>query len=388
MRVGFLIDEWRPDRGGAERALAAFAAHLVERGHEVHAFAREADPAAPGEAHLVRASGATRAKRERRLARALVDAAGEAGCDATVGVRHLERVDLYWPHDGAHRETLQAQRRARGRSPEPRWPGRHRAFLELEAQLLAEGGARVVACVSELVRRELAEHYPACADRLRAAPNGVDLRRFHPDRRMDRGWHLRGALEVDARTPLFAFAGADGVRKGLPTLLEALAGMTGERWKLVVAGVRHPARWRRIARARGLDDGRVLVVEPQDAAALFAAADVTVLPTWRDACGLVVLESLAAGTPVVTTAAAGAAEAVRTPAAGTVLPEPGDPAALRAALDEQRDRVARDTVDRTAVRACVTDRAHGTWMATLEACLLEATGAPEPGTGGYGPRGF
>ena len=33
MRVGFLIDRWQPERGGAERALAAFLTRSQERGH-------------------------------------------------------------------------------------------------------------------------------------------------------------------------------------------------------------------------------------------------------------------------------------------------------------------------------------------------------------------
>jgi len=50
------------------------------------------------------------------VARALVAAAAAAGCEVTIGIRHLERVDLYWPHDGMHAATLAAQGRARGRA--------------------------------------------------------------------------------------------------------------------------------------------------------------------------------------------------------------------------------------------------------------------------------
>ena len=66
--------------------------------------------------------------------------------------------------------------------------------------------------------------------------------------------------------------------------------------------------------------------------ALAAAYDLAVLPTWRDTSGLVVLEALASGTPVVTTARAGAAEALSDPRAGTVLARPGDVEALAAAI--------------------------------------------------------
>jgi hypothetical protein len=144
VRVGFLIDRWQPDRGGAERAMADLAAWLAERGHEP----RVLDVRAP--------FALTRGRRARALGQALVSAAQEAGCDVTVGIRHLPRVDLYWPHAGSHAEALRGARSARaGRllAPEEvRAGGRHRTFLEMERELLEGGGARRIACVS----RELA----------------------------------------------------------------------------------------------------------------------------------------------------------------------------------------------------------------------------------------
>jgi hypothetical protein len=53
MRIGFLIDRWRPDRGGAERAMADLASWLADRGHDVRAFAIEGD--GPGTLDLARA---------------------------------------------------------------------------------------------------------------------------------------------------------------------------------------------------------------------------------------------------------------------------------------------------------------------------------------------
>ena len=95
MRVGFLIDRWEENRGGAERALANLARHLEGRGVEVLAFACRAARGAPGRFVPVRAGGWTRAASERALGHALVDAADAAGCDVTIGIRHLPRVDVF-----------------------------------------------------------------------------------------------------------------------------------------------------------------------------------------------------------------------------------------------------------------------------------------------------
>lgn len=361
-RVGFLIDRWDPNRGGAERALARLADRLDERGWEVHVFASSSRGTLPGDFHRIEGRGWTRARRERSLANRLVGAAEELGC-VTVGIRHLSRVDLYWPHDGSPWESLLARRRATGRS-EPEAPyGRHRLFVELERDLLERGGARRVACVSTLVRDELARLYPACADRLVLAPNGVDRARFHP-RLRQRAEELRRAWGLGA-DPVLLFAGADGERKGLGPLLTALAACREEPWRLVVAGVRHPKRWEKAAWRAGLGPGRVHFVAHTDPTELFSVADLTLLPTWRDTCGLVLLESLSTGVPVITTRHAGASELLADDRAGEVLPSP-DPEAWAEAVRRWLSRLRAGGVDHDAVRASTTERDEVEWLRGME----------------------
>ncbi len=404
LRVGFLLDHWRPSRGGAEAALADLAGHLAGRGARVVVIAAGAEPSslpANGRYLRVRARGLTRARRERELARALV-AAARAACDVTIGVRHLPEVDLYWPHGGSYRASLAARRAARGRTLETEPRGRHRVFLELERELF-EGGAafggaerRVasaqvaaaaggrggdapcglrarapraqrIVCVSELVRAELAAAYPNAAERLVVVENGVDLERFHPRERATRGALLRRSLGVPAGMPLVAFSAREPRLKGLPELLAALADLRGRGWFLLAAGMKDASAWRRAAAALGIERARCAFLPEVDAVALAAGADLVVLPTWRDTSSFVVLESLACGTPVVTTTRAGASTAVG-PQAGSVI-EAGDHAALCAELDGWLARAAG--VEREAVRACVLERDRGRWLTRLAELVLQ-----------------
>jgi len=308
--------------------------------------------------------GLTRGRRERALGEALVAAAQEAGCDVTVGIRHLPRVDLYWPHAGSHAAALRGQRSARaGRLLAPEEvpvSGRHRSFLEMERGLLDGGGARRIACVSNLVLRELAAAYPRASERLVHVPDGVDTERFHP-----RG---RG---TDSRIPFLGFSARQPELKGLRAIFEALAGMLSRPWMLLVTGPRDGARWEKLAGASGLPPDRVCVVPEMHPVAFASGIDILLHPTWRDACGLVVLEALACGTPVVTTAQAGAAEVITSEEQGTVLHDPGDVAALRSAIADRLSRLGSEPVDREKVRSAVLDRDRATWLAALESILLD-----------------
>jgi len=72
----------------------------------------------------------------------------------------------------------------------------------------------------------------------------------------------------------------------------------------------------------------------------FAQADLFILPTYADCLAVVLMEATAAGLPVITTDVGALSEAV-TPGASGLLIEPGNAAALRAAVAALVDDSAR-----------------------------------------------
>lgn len=370
LRVGFLIDRWDPRRGGAERVLATFAAWLEARGHEVLAFALEGPrpgDTAPGTFIPVRTHGWTRSSREFRLARALSESAREMNCDVTVGVRHLSRVDLLWPHGGSHAATL----RALGK----RALGRHRAFLKLENQAVADGGARRVICVSELVRQEMLDFYPSSAGRLALVPNGLDESRFEGVDRESARRELLAASGGPGRQPIVTFVGRNPQLKGLPLLFKALARLRERPWRMVVAGPSDAERWRRRG-VKVLGEGaRLHVAADMDPLTLAAGSDLLVLPSKRESCGLVVLEALAAGTPVLVSSAVGAKEVLTDAQQGAVFSNKIKAGELAQLISEQLDRIELGMVDRAIVRRAVAGRGLAEWMGAMEEQVLDLAGS-------------
>jgi len=190
-------------------------------------------------------------------------------------------------------------------------------------------------------------HAASEADRLAAIGVTVPatvLRHPVPKRvvvRRERAEARRG-LSVPEEETLFLFFGYVRPYKGVDLLLDALSRLeaAGPPWRAIVAGEWYVDRASADARvARPPLAGRVHIVDryvPDDeAAALFAACDVVVLP-YRDATqsGVVPL-AWAHGRPVVTTAVGGLPDAVEDGATG-LLVAPGDPAALAEALERIR----------------------------------------------------
>lgn len=153
--------------------------------------------------------------------------------------------------------------------------------------------------------RRLAERLRALELRAQVAeqPLGVDTRTFHP-LRADRRW--REALNLPAGTRLLAYAGRFAPEKNLPLLVQALRRL-GPGYALVAIGA-GPAPPR-------ADRGERLIVLPfeRDRAALarvLASCDVFVHAGDIETFGLVALEAMACGTPVVASGASGLGELV------------------------------------------------------------------------------
>jgi len=140
--------------------------------------------------------------------------------------------------------------------------------------------------------------------------------------------------------------------KGHELLIEALAPLIHLPWHLRCVGSlsRHPTAVRRLSEQLqrfGLTERVTLVGEvPHEALSeLYVAADLFVLPTWRESFCMAVAESLAHGLPVIATRTGAIPELVG--AAAGLLIEPGDRDALRAALE----RALSDSALRSALRA-------------------------------------
>ena len=116
---------------------------------------------------------------------------------------------------------------------------------------------------------------------------------------------------IDPRKRVALFISRIHPKKGLPMLIQAMAnqGMFRQDWVLAIAGfseMGHREELEALAVKLGVADsihfiGSVYGTDKQDA---FAAAEVSVLPTYADAFALFVLDSIAAGVPVLTTQAA------------------------------------------------------------------------------------
>jgi len=159
-------------------------------------------------------------------------------------------------------------------------------------------------------------------------PNGVEPAVYRPEAPVSPA--VRRLLDGG---PFFLFLGRLSWKKGLDRLIPSLIHAPGA--ALAVAGndeEEYLPKLERLAAEAGVADRVVFLgpVDGDDKAALLARAAALVLPSYSENFGNSVLESMAAGRPVVVTPEVGLADVVREAAAGIVVD--GDPAHLGPAL--------------------------------------------------------
>ncbi|MGK2950552.1 MAG: glycosyltransferase family 4 protein [Acidimicrobiales bacterium] len=209
-------------------------------------------------------------------------------------------------------------------------------WVKRRVERLAHRGSQHFVVLSGSMGRTLIERYGASPWRVSIVPPGVDLSRFTPGAVTA----ARERLGLDVAPDAFLAVAVRRLvpRTGIDVLLDAWAAarQLPSGATLLVAGDGPEAEALRTQLQRLAPERRVELLGPVDEATLvdlYRAADVAVVPSVRlEGFGLVALEALACGTPVVVTDCGGLPEAVTGLAVPVVAA--GERGALTAALED------------------------------------------------------
>jgi UDP-glucose:(heptosyl)LPS alpha-1,3-glucosyltransferase len=262
-----------------------------------------------------------------------------------------------------------AMRRARGRLT---WRQRvSRAVITpLERLALAKRSTRRVIAVSGRVRDDLARYYGRM-DGVQVIYHGVDLETFHPRNRGSHGAAMRAELGAAPGECLALYVG--DLQRGAMAAIRAVARVPWVR--LVLVSGSRPEAERVLAGAEGVADRVVFHPSTKCVERCFAAADVFLFPSLFETYGMVIAEAMAAGLPVITSRAAGAAELIEHGENGWLTAEPWDTDAiatgLRALAADPALRARVGQAARTRIAAYSWDRVAEETLAVYRDVLGE-----------------
>jgi D-inositol-3-phosphate glycosyltransferase len=235
-------------------------------------------------------------------------------------------------------------------------PEEQESDLRLAKETELTGTCRRILAATEKEKEHLVRYYRATPEHIGVVPCGVDLERFRPlDRRT-----VRRELGFEEERPIVLFVGRLAPIKGIDRLLEAMTHLESRLpARLVIIGgddqqSPESENLRRLSQMLGLRDSVVFLgrVEHERLPPYYCAADVLVLPSHYETFGLVALEALACGTPVVATPVGAMEMVIRQNETGYVAAD-GDPRMLARGIDTFLARSRTDSWSAAAIRATV-----------------------------------
>lgn len=332
------------ETGGMNVYVREVARQLAAQGVQVDVFTRRSSPEEDEVRAIAPAAGTTgarlvqvtagpqaRIEKEEMIPFTGAFADGVEAFRAREGVTYDVIYSHYWL--SAESGSLLAQRwevphvamfhtlaevKLRARASESELPER----IEAERRLL-RGLDRVVAA-TEHERRLLMQIYRVPASRVAVVPLGVDLEQFRPRSQAE----ARALLGIDPAERMVLAVGRIEPLKGFDILIRGIAQLSDRRNVVlsIIGGddraERELASLRAVAAEVGVTEHvRLLGPRPhEDLGAYYNAADVVAVPSFYESFGLVAVEAMASGVPVVASRVGGLSSTVADGRTGYLIP--------------------------------------------------------------------
>jgi len=225
--------------------------------------------------------------------------------DAVIGFNKMPGLDIYYAADPCYQENNQGWRA---------WLPRNRAYIQLEKAVFDPQKKTTILLLNPSQENIFSHYYHTQPERFHLLPPGID-----PSRRV--------AQQVRAHTDqnILLFLASGFKAKGLDRALVALASLPQDirnHTQLWIAGQDSLEPYQAIIKKYNLSKHIKFLGAVDNVPELLLSVDLLLHPAYKELAGMVLLEALVAGVPVLTTQVCGYAHYVQESGAGVVIPEP------------------------------------------------------------------
>lgn len=212
----------------------------------------------------------------------------------------------------------------------------------VEKKLVYEGHCQKFIAVSELTKAIFLQEYPLSPERVKVIHPGVNLSDYAGKNRNDVRHATRKALGITDDDPVIIFASMNFEIKGLENIFRTLAQLQKQnaKFKLIVAGKGNIRKYEKIAKEEQISGNIIFTgtVSKDKLIDLYLAGDLYMMLSKFDTFGMVVLEAMAAGLPVMISNRVGAKDLVTEGKNGFVIDDPSDYAYIASRLNLLLDK--------------------------------------------------
>lgn len=320
MRFAFVLFSYFP-YGGLQQDMVKILNACRQRKVEVTIYCMDWEGEIPLGAKVVLLSGQgiTRVARREWFVEQMLEATVNK-YDLVIGFNRMPGLDFYYGADYCfaakaydHRNFLY------------RLTARAKQYLEYETAVFGKDEDTICLLLSPSQVKEFRSYYHTPKDRLIMLPPGIKMdRRAGPDATAKR-MVLRYELGISQDDFLILQIGSAFKTKGLDRSLRAYASLPKElrkRCHFYVVGEDAPEKYLAMAERLEVQKHFRILNGRSDIPEFLQAADLLIHPSVRESAGMVILEAIVAGLPVLTTDTCGYAFHVEKAEAGMVCPSP------------------------------------------------------------------
>ena len=169
-------------------------------------------------------------------------------------------------------------------------------YWVLEKLRMRHQPGRFLVAVSEPVKTVLNKDLKLKMEHIHVISPGIEATHLHSSTEK---MQARLDLELPIEGKCLLWVGNNAIKKGLPTLLGALAGLPKDVFLVLVGSATPENKWRSQVAALGLQDRIYFKGVLDDMTLVYTAADLVVHPTLEDTFGMVVLEAMSHAVPAI-----------------------------------------------------------------------------------------
>lgn len=237
--------------------------------------------------------------------------------DVVISDQKIDGIDIYIAGGGVHKTYLNQRRLSGGILSYISTYLRLFNYYTLysEAKLFNSSKLKQVICVSDLVRQDIISNYPIDANKLTVVYNGINVSNFRRD--LNKRLQVRQSLGLKDKFTL-VFVGSGYERKGLYQVIRALKSLPNI-CVLILGKDNKTNIYRKYAKNLGVFEQCYFLGAKSPIVDYYSAGDAFILPSSYEPFGLVYVEALANGMPVLVSDMAGAAEIIQAGKHGYVV---------------------------------------------------------------------
>jgi len=323
MKLAFCLFNYFPF-GGLQRDFMRVATLALAKGHEIHVHTMDfvGDHPSAFVIHTYKPSFHVLQNHSRayQFAQRIQDAC-KGKYDRVIGFNKMPGLDVYYAADGCFKAKLSQLNLPSLQSLLPR----NKTYLALEEAVFGSSSHAQLVFIAKQNKIHYQHHYPLSSERQFLLPPGIDCSFQALPEKETVCQSLRQQLGLQKQDIVLLMVASRFKTKGLDRAIKAISSLPQSLQKhiqFIVIGNDDQKPFIRLANELSVTAHINFVGAQENIAHWMQAADLLLHPAYYESAGLTLLEAIASGLPILTTASCGYAEYVLNANAGKVVPDP------------------------------------------------------------------